>query len=121
MKQVVAAVQRDDFAVVCGSWDELKSCLDALEKLGKSGKIDQQGSGEPSHSYWTTSVNNFFETLTSCSKGCTWRGWTEPDSPFPGSVWEVHLKRDAGTLKIVDACVKAQEKTDHLSRACTQM
>ncbi|KAL8433031.1 hypothetical protein ACSSS7_004142 [Eimeria intestinalis] len=128
MRQVVTAVQREDVAVVCATWEELSCCLQALEAYGTVQTGDVQAAvareEEQDSGFLTIPGSGFFKSLMqSCglpyaNKSSTARPLVLPP---PGSVWEVQLRRDAETLQIVDCQVKAEAKTDYLSRACTHM
>ncbi|KAL8274533.1 hypothetical protein Esti_001554 [Eimeria stiedai] len=128
MRQVVTAVQREDVAVVCATWEELSCCLQALEAYGsvQTGEVQAAVAGEEEQggNFLTIPGSGFFKTLMqSCGLPYAKKNSTAHTLalPAPGSVWEVQLRRDAETLQIVGCQVKAEAKTDYLSRACTHM
>ncbi|KAL8426079.1 hypothetical protein Efla_007352 [Eimeria flavescens] len=127
MKQVVTTVQREDLAVVCATWEELSCCLHALEgfKLLQEGEVAGATAEEGPRGFLSLPPHGLFRCLmTSCGIPYARSGSSPPPPaplPPPGSVWEIQLKRDAETLKILDAEVTAQAKTNYLSRACTHM
>ncbi|KAL8442074.1 hypothetical protein Emag_006671 [Eimeria magna] len=109
MRQVVTAVQREDVAVVCATWEELSCCLQALEAYGTVQTGEEQaavaGEEEQGGSCLIIPGSGFFRTLMQ-SCGLPYANKSSTRHPLalppPGSVWEVQLRRDAETLQIVD-------------------
>lgn len=126
MQQVVGVVQREDIAVICATLEELNSCLQALEQWGAfqgdNVQVPQKG-GTERCLLAIPGQGLLRALLASCGLPYEQNDAIKPPCPLPppGSVWEVQLRRDAETLQIVEAHVKAQAKTDYLSRACTHM
>ena len=126
MQQVVRAVQREDIAVICATWEELRSCLQALEQWGvvQGHEFRVPHERETEQRFQAIPGQGFLRAfLESCGLLYKENDGIQPPCPLPppGSVWEVQLRRDAETLQIVEAHVKARAKTDYLSRACTHM
>ncbi|XP_026191868.1 uncharacterized protein LOC113147015 [Cyclospora cayetanensis] len=131
MRRVLHSEEREDLAIICGTWEELSSCLKALEDMC----LSEGGSGASSELAVQHEASGkrypFFPRgglLKALLHACGIAHLpTENASsaatpvPFPGSIWEIQLLRDAKTLQIVEASVKAQAKTDYLSRACTHI